>query len=181
MTLLRARKDRGVELGDPCAVLKLANGEVQAPLVVGYDGARSIVRKAAGLRFEGHDYDATAIFDDGEAGQAAQWRGNRQVFLSGGPMAVLPLKDDRANLIWTEKAAVAEALLAIDDQRASSWSWRRRRGISCRCAKLWPARRHSFPIGLYVAERFDAHRVRAGRRFRACDPSAGRAGAQSSG
>jgi hypothetical protein len=28
-------------------------------------------------------------------------------------MAVLPLKDDRANLIWTEKAAVAEALLAL--------------------------------------------------------------------
>ena len=59
--LLSGAKIESVTLGDPCAVLKLATGEVQAPLVVGCDGRRSIVRKAAGLRFEGHDYDATAI------------------------------------------------------------------------------------------------------------------------
>ena len=61
MTLLSGARIASVELADPCAVLKLADAEIQAPLVVGCDGARSIVRKAAGLRFEGHDYDATAI------------------------------------------------------------------------------------------------------------------------
>jgi 2-polyprenyl-6-methoxyphenol hydroxylase-like FAD-dependent oxidoreductase len=56
-------------------MVKLAGGAVHAPLVVGCDGARSIVRKAAGLRFEGHDYDATAISTTVKLTPAAQWRG----------------------------------------------------------------------------------------------------------
>jgi 2-octaprenyl-6-methoxyphenol hydroxylase len=154
--LLSRAKIEGVQLADPCAVLKLAGGEVHAPLVVGCDGARSIVRKAAGLRFEGHDYDAAAIsttvkLDKPHNGAA------RQVFLPGGPMAVLPLKDNRANLIWTEKRAVAEALVALDE-RGFELELAKKAGDFLPGAKL-AGPRHSFPIGLYVAERFDAHRV----------------------
>lgn len=156
VTLLSRAKIESVQLADPCAILKLANAEVQAPLVVGCDGARSIVRKAAGLRFEGHDYDATAISTTVKLARPHNGAA-RQVFLSGGPMAVLPLKDDRANLIWTEKAAVAEALLALDD-RGFELELAKKAGDFLPGAKLAGAR-HSFPIGLYVAERFDAHRV----------------------
>lgn len=156
VTLLSRAKIESVELGDPCAVLKLAKGEVQAPLVVGCDGARSIVRKAAGLRFEGHDYDATAISTTVKLAKPHNGAA-RQVFLPGGPMAVLPLKDDRANLIWTEKAAVAQALLELDE-RGFELELAKKAGDFLPVAKLAGAR-HSFPIGLYVAERFDAHRV----------------------
>ena len=156
VALLSRARIEGVALEDPCAMLKLAGGEVHAPLVVGCDGARSVVRKAAGLRFEGHDYDATAISTTVKLTQPHHGAA-RQVFLPNGPMAVLPLKDDRANLIWTEKAAVAEALLALDD-RGFELELAKKAGDFLPGAKLAGAR-HSFPIGLYVAERFDAHRV----------------------
>jgi 2-octaprenyl-6-methoxyphenol hydroxylase len=156
ITLLSKAKIEGVKLEDPCAVLQLANGEVQAPLVVGCDGARSIVRKAAGLRFEGHDYDATAISTTVQLGTPHNGAA-RQIFLPNGPMAVLPLKDNRANLIWTEKAAIAEALLALDE-RGFELELAKKAGDFLPGATLAGAR-HSFPVGLYVAERFDAHRV----------------------
>jgi 2-polyprenyl-6-methoxyphenol hydroxylase-like FAD-dependent oxidoreductase len=91
VTAAVARADRKRDACDPCAVLKLAvGGSCQAPLVVGCDGARSIVRKAAGLRFEGHDYDAAAISTTVKLGQPHNGAA-RQVFLPNGPMAVLPL------------------------------------------------------------------------------------------
>lgn len=154
--LLSGARIAGVELGDPCAVLKLADAEIQAPLVVGCDGARSIVRKAAGLRFEGHDYDATAISTTVKLGQPHNGAA-RQVFLPNGPMAVLPLKNDRANLIWTEKAAVAQALVALDD-RGFELELAKKAGDFLPGATL-AGPRHAFPIGLHVAERFDAQRV----------------------
>jgi 2-octaprenyl-6-methoxyphenol hydroxylase len=156
ITLLSRARIENVALGDPCAVLKLAVAEVHAPLVVGCDGARSIVRRAAGLRFEGHDYDATAISTTVKLGEPHNGAA-RQVFLPNGPMAVLPLKDDRANLIWTEKAAVAEALLALDD-RGFELELAKKAGDFLPDAKLAGAR-YSFPVGLYIAERFDAQRV----------------------
>ena len=156
VTLLSGARIASVELADPCAVLKLADAEIQAPLVVGCDGARSIVRKAAGLRFDGHDYDATAISTTVKLGQPHNGAA-RQVFLPNGPMAVLPLTGDRANLIWTEKAAVAAALVALDD-RGFELELAKKAGDFLPGATLAGAR-HSFPIGLYVAERFDAHRV----------------------
>ncbi|MFT3722655.1 MAG: FAD-dependent monooxygenase [Hyphomonadaceae bacterium] len=154
--LLSKAKIESVTLQDPCAVLKLANGEVQAPLVVGCDGARSVVRKAAGLRFEGHEYDATAISTKVRLSKPHNGVA-RQVFLPGGPMAVLPLKDNHANLIWTETRTVAEALVALDE-RGFELELAKRAGDFLPDAKLAGAR-HSFPIGLHVAERFDAHRV----------------------
>ncbi|MDP3493380.1 MAG: FAD-dependent monooxygenase [Hyphomonadaceae bacterium] len=156
VTLLSGARIASVELGDPCAVLKLADAEIQAPLVVGCDGMRSMVRQAAGLRFEGHDYDATAISTTVKLSQPHHGAA-RQIFLPNGPMAVLPLKNDHANLIWTEKAAVAEALVGLDD-RGFELELAKRAGDFIPGARLAGAR-HAFPIGLYVAERFDAQRV----------------------
>lgn len=154
--LLSWARIEGVELVDPCAVLKLAGAEIHAPLVVGCDGARSIVRKAAGLRFEGHDYDATAISTTVKLGRPHNGAA-RQVFLPNGPMAVLPLTGDRANLIWTEKSAIAKALVELDD-RGFELELAKKAGDFLPGAKLAGAR-HAFPIGLYVAERFDTQRV----------------------
>lgn len=157
VTLLSRARIESVELADPCAVLKLAGGvEVQAPLVAGCDGARSIVRKAAGLRFEGHDYDTTAISTTVRLGQPHNGAA-RQIFLPNGPMAVLPLTRDRANLIWTEKSAIAKALVELDD-RGFELELAKKAGDFLPGATLAGAR-HAFPIGLYVAERFDARRV----------------------
>jgi 2-octaprenyl-6-methoxyphenol hydroxylase len=155
MLLSRARIE-SVTFGDPRAVLKLADGEIHAPLVVGCDGARSIVRRQAGLRFEGHDYDAAAVSTTVKLAKPHNGLA-RQVFLPNGPMAVLPLQGDRANLIWTEKAAVASALVDLD-ARGFERELAKRAGDFVPGATL-DGPRVSFPIGLYIAERFEGPRV----------------------
>lgn len=141
---------------DPCGVLSLADGAIAAPLVVGCDGRNSLVRRAAGLRFEGHDYDAAAISTTVKLARPHKGTA-RQIFLPHGPMAVLPLPDDHANLIWTESAAVARALAELDE-RGFELELAKRAGAFLPDATL-AGPRVTFPIGLYIAERFDAHRM----------------------
>ena len=112
--LVSGARIESASFGDPLAVLTYQGGDMQAPLIVACDGAKSLVRGASDLRFEGWQYDAKVI--SATVQLAAHHKGAaRQVFLPGGPLAVLPLKGNRANLIWTERAAVADALMALDD------------------------------------------------------------------
>jgi 2-octaprenyl-6-methoxyphenol hydroxylase len=153
---LATGKIESVESGEAGAVLRSGGGETHASLVAGCDGARSMVRKASGLRFEGWEYDAKAVSVTVKLAQPHKGAA-RQVFLPGGPLAVLPLRDQRANLIWTERAAVADALMALDDAGFEA-ELAKRAGDFLPGAKL-AGPRHVFPIGLFMAERFHASRV----------------------
>jgi 2-octaprenyl-6-methoxyphenol hydroxylase len=158
--LIAPAKIVAVEFGDAEVCLNLDSGETHACVAIGCDGAKSVVRKAAGLRFEGWDYDAKAISTTVRLGRprsSGHGGAARQIFLPGGPMAVLPLKDDRANLIWTERAAVADALVALDD-RSFELELAKKAGDFLPDAKL-AGPRHAFGLGLFVAERFHAPRV----------------------
>ena len=143
-------------IGGGSAVLKLGDADIEAALVVGCDGRNSLVRRTADIRFEGHDYDAAAISTTVRLGRPHTGAA-RQIFLPNGPMAVLPLKDDCANLIWTEKAAVARALAELEPHDFER-ELAKKAGAFLPDAKL-AGPRIAFPIGLYVAERFDAERV----------------------
>jgi 2-octaprenyl-6-methoxyphenol hydroxylase len=145
-----------VEFGDAEVCLKLDTGVAHACVAIGCDGVRSAVRKAAELRFEGWDYDAKAISTTVKLGKPHNGAA-RQIFLPGGPMAVLPLKDNRANLIWTERAAVADALVALDDH-GFELELAKKAGAFLPDAKL-AGPRHAFGLGLFVAERFHAPRA----------------------
>lgn len=153
--LSRARIDK-VTFGPAKAQLMMGAAAIEAKLVVGCDGARSQVRAAAGLRFEGHDYDAAALSTTLKLGKPHNGAA-RQIFLPRGPMAVLPLTGDRANLIWTERAAVAEALAGLSDDEFER-ELAKAAGDFIPGAKAAGAR-HVFPLKLKVAERFDGHRV----------------------
>lgn len=153
--LTRARIE-GVTFGPARATLDVGELAIEALLVIGCDGANSFVRKAAGLRFEGHHYDAAAISTTIRLAKPHNGAA-RQIFLPRGPMAVLPLRDDRANLIWTERKAVAEALANLDDAGFE-------RELAKAAGDFLPGAkvagpRHAFPLRLHVAERFDGHRV----------------------
>lgn len=153
--LSRARIDK-VTFGPAKAQLGVGDLVIEARLVVGCDGAKSQVRAAAGLRFEGHDYDAAALSTTLKLGKPHDGAA-RQIFLPRGPMAVLPLTDNRANLIWTERAAVAGALAGLSDDEFER-ELVKAAGDFIQDAKLAGAR-HVFPLRLKVAERFDGHRV----------------------
>src|SRR5262249_52478457 len=95
----------------------LADGtEVRSALLGGTDGRKSFVRQRVGLRTHGWGYSATAIvatvLHEKDHGAVAH-----EFFLPGGPFAILPLRENekghRSNVVWAEKRAVAEALLAL--------------------------------------------------------------------
>src|SRR6185437_1135669 len=85
--------------------------EISAPLVVGSEGRGSVVRREAGIGVMGWDYPqkgvvATVRLERPHQGVAYEH------FLPSGPFAILPLTDDRASLVWTERNAQADALKA---------------------------------------------------------------------
>jgi 2-octaprenyl-6-methoxyphenol hydroxylase len=154
--LMSRVKIDAVTFGPADATMRVGDVDVVASLIAGCDGAKSLVRKTAELRFEGHDYDAAAISTTIELAKPHEGVA-RQIFLPRGPMAVLPLKGNRANLIWTERTGVAEALVGLSDDEFER-ELAKAAGDFLPGAKL-AGPRHAFPLRLQVAERFDAHRV----------------------
>lgn len=111
------------------AVLARASGQVEAQLAdgrvvaarlaVAADGPGSPMRGAAGIGVVRWDYPQTGIVcsirhDRPHRGVA------HECFLPAGPFAVLPLPDSetgeyRSSIVWTERAALAPAMMALPD------------------------------------------------------------------
>jgi 2-octaprenyl-6-methoxyphenol hydroxylase len=110
LTVLAPARVRGLEVTPAAARVTLDDGRVlSAPLVVGAEGRNSVIREAAGIGLIGWGYGqsgvvATVSLDRDHEGVAHEY------FLPGGPFAILPLTEQRASLVWTEKTAQAEAL-----------------------------------------------------------------------
>ncbi len=87
-----------------------------ADLVVGADGARSMVRELAGIKTNVWPYEQTAVVTHlapQDAHNATAW----QRFLRDGPLGMLPLADGRISVVWsTTPEAAAAALAATDDE-----------------------------------------------------------------
>ena len=100
---------------DPLVRATLDDGSrIASRLLVGADGKASAVRADAGIAVDRRRYGQTAIVCT-----VAHERPHRGIaqerFLPAGPFAILPLSDDRASLVWTERADTAPAMLALDD------------------------------------------------------------------
>lgn len=153
-------------------VATLADGnEVRASLLVGADGRGSFVRAAAGVRTIGRDYPSTAIVatvaheqpHDGVA---------HEFFLPSGPFAILPLKGKRANVVWAEPHAAAQALLAMPPEDFLA-ELRVRFGDFLGEVRL-EGPRFSYPLSMKLAERMIDTRVAlAGDSAHAIHPIAG--------
>jgi 2-octaprenyl-6-methoxyphenol hydroxylase len=99
-----------VGLGPHSATVRLADGrELSAPVVVGAEGRNSVVRAAAGINAIGWGYGQSGVVATVKLERPHQGVAH-EYFLPTGPFAILPLTEDRASLVWTEKSAAAEAL-----------------------------------------------------------------------
>ena len=94
------------------AVLGLEDGtEVRAKLVVGADGARSEVRRLAGIRSAGWGYGQRAVVATVATAPADRAHGTAwQRFLPTGPLALLPVRDGFSNVVWSTTPAEARRL-----------------------------------------------------------------------
>jgi 2-octaprenyl-6-methoxyphenol hydroxylase len=160
--LRAAARDAGVALIAPATVgdftverslvsAELADGRrIAARLLVAADGLRSRLRELAGIR--------TATWSYGQSGIVATVAHERphggraeEHFLPGGPFAILPLKGNRASLVWTERSD--DAMRIIADPIIFQVELERRFGN--RLGRIEAVGRgKAFPLGLTLARNF---------------------------
>jgi 2-octaprenyl-6-methoxyphenol hydroxylase len=150
----------------------LADGKrLRAPLLVGADGRRSFVRQALGIRTIGWDYPVTAIVATIQHEKPHDAVAH-EYFLPNGPFAILPLKGERANIVWAEPRKAAEAILKMSERDFIA-ELRRRFGDFLGELSL-EGPRFGYPLSLQLAERMiDARCALAGDSAHGIHPLAG--------
>lgn len=135
----------------------LAGGEtIGTRLLVGADGARSTVRKVAGIACPREPYDQRALVatvDTEASQQSVTW----QRFMPTGPQALLPLTGARASLVWYHTHEEVKRLTELDDGaflEALHGAFPADLGRVTRVRE-----RSSFPIAKAHAKRYIADRV----------------------
>lgn len=109
-------KVEAFESGHGGVSVSLANGDtIVADVIVGADGRRSFVRQTAGIGTVGWPYSVTAIVAT-IAHEKPHGAVAHELFLPAGPFAILPLTGNRANVVWAEKHAAAQAILALSPE-----------------------------------------------------------------
>lgn len=153
------RKDRIADFaqtGNAVTVTLAGGGSVAARLLVAADGARSMIREAAGIVTHGWDYKQSGIVTivaherdhDGRA---------YEHFLPAGPFAILPLRNQRSCIVWTEAREDAERLVALSDVDFLR-ELEQRFGPQLGKVELAGIRR-AYPLRLQIARSFTGERL----------------------
>ncbi len=163
-----AEQSAGVELLAPAVLAsvertafgvlgELTDGRrVKAALAIGADGRNSALRRAAGIAATDFRYPQTSIVctvshERLHNGVAVE------LFLPGGPFAMLPLTGQRTNIVWSEKTELVESIMALDDP-AFLEEVSRRFGDWLGALKL-AGPRFAYPLGLLHAQRYTDQRM----------------------
>ena len=137
--------------------VSLSDGSTRdSRLLVACDGVRSKLRTLAGIKTVTWSYGQSGIVTtvaherphDGVA---------EEHFLPSGPFAILPLTGNRSSLVWTERTADAERLIASDDLVFEAELQRR---FGHKLGEITIAGgRKAFPLGLTLSRAFVAPRL----------------------
>jgi 2-octaprenyl-6-methoxyphenol hydroxylase len=137
--------------------LALSNAtEISASLCLAADGANSAMRKAAGIATDTWSYDQTAI---ATSFTHSMGHGNisTEYHKSSGPFTTVPLPENRSSLVWMERPARAEALMAMSDGELAAEIQIETHGELGLVSNLGP--RKSFPMKGLTARQFAKDRV----------------------
>lgn len=141
---------RGITLG-------LSDGRrMTAPLLIGADGRASGTARRAGIRRTEWGYDQTALVC-AVAHEAPHLGVAHQLFLPGGPLAILPLTGNRSSIVWSERRHLAKDLLRADDA-VFLQALRPRFGDFLGRIEL-AGQRFGYPLGLSLAQSFVSDRL----------------------
>ena len=144
------------------AVVTLDDGRaLTAPLVIAADGRNSALRAMAGIAVSRHAYDQKALVVS--VSHSVPHGGvAHQLFLSGGPFAILPMTDNakgdgRACIVWSDKARAVDAALALPAPAFKAELMRRMGDVLGEVTLIAPAQ--SYPLSLQMAEDYTKGRV----------------------
>ncbi len=127
-----------------------------ARVLVGSDGRQSGTAQRAGIGRMGWGYGQTALVcavghDRPHGGIAYQF------FMPAGPLAILPLTDNRSSIVWTETGLEAARINALDDD-AYLDELRPRFGSFLGDIRL-AGKRFTYPLNLTLAKSFVGDRL----------------------
>ncbi|MDV7106267.1 FAD-dependent 2-octaprenylphenol hydroxylase [Vibrio sp. TH_r3] len=158
VSLFMPMKCNSLVMGESEAWLTLDNGQfLTSKLVIGADGANSWVRQQADIPLTHWDYGHSALVANIQTTEShAQVA--RQVFTPLGPLAFLPLTDDKmSSIVWSTDPQRAEQLLSMstndfDKQLSAEFDMRLGR---CRLV----GERQAFPLKMRYARDFVLERM----------------------
>ncbi len=154
---LRAGAVSGFEHAPNAINVTLKDGErISARLLVGADGARSLIREQAGIATHGWNYDQSAIVTTVAHEREHNGRAEEH-FLPAGPFAILPLTGKRVSIVWTESTSEATRIVALPDAEFHD-ELEKRFGLHLGDLKVIGPRR-AFPLGLFTAREFIGERL----------------------
>jgi 2-octaprenyl-6-methoxyphenol hydroxylase len=159
LTNLRVIEDEvlSVEPHERAAVVALKNSEIlNAPLVVGADGRRSLCRTAAGITMDERSYPQVAL-----TLCLTHTRPHRDTSTefhnASGPFTLVPLPGNRSSLVWVLDPVDADELAALDKDELSDEIERASHSILGKI-EVEPGRGR-FPLTRASAGRFAAKRI----------------------
>ena len=137
--------------------LNLLDGHVlRSRLLIGCDGRNSKIAKWSDISHFGWDYNQTALVcalshEKPHLGVAHQF------FTPSGPLAILPLPDNKSSIVWTETKDQANLINTLDDKAYLA-------AISPVIGDLLGrislvGDRFSYPLGLSIADKFVINRT----------------------
>jgi len=129
---------------------------IVAKLLVAADGARSSIREKAGIQTHGWSYGQSAIVTNVTHERPHNGRAEEH-FLPSGPFAILPLMGNRSSIVWTERTAEAERIMALPDAAFRAELERRFKLHLGEITAVSARRAH--PLGFFVARSFIAERI----------------------
>lgn len=157
--------------GDGVTLTLTGGASVKTKLVVGADGARSIVRDLAGIETAVHNYNQRTLVAIGRTERDHQncaW----QRFLKTGPLAFLPLANGLTSVAWHADNELAESLREMSPDQLEA-------AITERSGDMLGAFRLSGPVGgfplirMHAPRYFDDRVVLIGDAAHAIHPLAG--------
>ena len=147
-----------VDITGDAATVTLADGRtIHCRLLVGADGADSQVRAAVGITTRGgpfHQQGIVATVTTERSHEQTAW----QRFLASGPLAFLPLDEERhCSIVWSADDVRAQTLLGLSDE---AFIAELQKSFGERLGKiLTVSRRAAFPLALVHAQAYAAARV----------------------
>ncbi|MFT6944828.1 MAG: 2-octaprenyl-6-methoxyphenol hydroxylase [Yoonia sp.] len=135
----------------------LASGKVvHGYLLIGSDGRKGGTATRAGIKRTGWGYGQTAVVC-AVAHEKPHGGIAHQFFMPAGPLAILPLTENRSSIVWSETDARAAELIAMNDADFME-ALRPAFGSFLGQISLTGAR-FSYPLGLTLANSFIADRM----------------------
>ncbi len=137
--------------------LTLADGStLDAPLVIGADGKKSLVRSAAGFRARENSFTQAALVCDLELGRALDGA-SVEFHYPNGPFTLVPAGGKRANLVWIDEREVLQRAQGLDKDALTALLLEKSQRLFGAITLATPT--HIFPLSTITVDQAGANGV----------------------